>query len=277
VTNLWVAGGTSLIEQPNVIDKRDPYALLRWLNTAPWNLGQAQLWGVADSKHVNRAIFDAPVQPRKPLLLFFPTTTATFPPSDVAGFSGTATSENQINLNWTAAITTSPFAITQYNVYRNGVLIGSPTGTSFSDTGLTAWTNYTYQIEAVDNQPLVSLNQASVTVRTLDITAPSAVVIFLTATTNAVNASWTAATDAGSGISGYQVYLGAVLIATQAGTTYGFTGLLPGTLYTVTVVTSDVAGNSSTAIASITTIVGAIYALPEDRTVILGPINRTVH
>ncbi len=39
--------------------------------------------------------------------------------------------------------------IQNYKVYRNGTLVGSPTGTTFTDSTLTASTTYSYQVSAV--------------------------------------------------------------------------------------------------------------------------------
>lgn len=39
--------------------------------------------------------------------------------------------------------------IQNYKVYRNGVSVGSPTGTSYTDSNLTASTTYNYQVSAV--------------------------------------------------------------------------------------------------------------------------------
>ncbi|TVX93157.1 lytic polysaccharide monooxygenase [Paenibacillus agilis] len=56
---------------------------------------------------------------------------------------------NSITLNWSAS--TASAGISYYEVFRNGALVGSPTSTSFVDTGLQANTSYTYTIKAVDN------------------------------------------------------------------------------------------------------------------------------
>lgn len=54
-------------------------------------------------------------------------------------------SSSQIDLNW------SPVSIAvSYKVYRNGVLIASPTTTSYSDTGLTRGNIYSYTVSAVN-------------------------------------------------------------------------------------------------------------------------------
>jgi cellulose 1,4-beta-cellobiosidase len=57
----------------------------------------------------------------------------------------TATSANtSVVLTWTAVATA-----TAYHVYRNGTLVGSPTGTTYTDTGLTNGIAYTYYVTAV--------------------------------------------------------------------------------------------------------------------------------
>ncbi|MGB6496515.1 MAG: Ig-like domain-containing protein, partial [Candidatus Acidiferrum sp.] len=75
-------------------------------------------------------------------------TTDTTPPSVPTGLTATAVSSSQINLSWTAS--TDNVGVTGYNVYRNGSKIGTSTTTSYSDSGLTASTSYTYTVSAYD-------------------------------------------------------------------------------------------------------------------------------
>ncbi|MCD1261171.1 discoidin domain-containing protein [Paenibacillus athensensis] len=69
-------------------------------------------------------------------------------PSTPSGLTATATSSSQINLSWTAS--TDNVGVTGYDIYRGGTLIGSSTTTSYSDTGLTASTAYSYTVKAKD-------------------------------------------------------------------------------------------------------------------------------
>ena len=69
--------------------------------------------------------------------------------------TATAASASQINLSWTAS--TDNVGVTGYLVERcsgagctNFAQIGTPTSTSFSDTGLTANTSYSYRVRATD-------------------------------------------------------------------------------------------------------------------------------
>ena len=67
--------------------------------------------------------------------------------------------------------------------------------------------------------------------------------------------SWTASTD-NVGVTGYDVYQGASVIGTTAGTTYNVTGLSPSSSYSFTVKAKDAAGNESGAsnAVSVTTV-----------------------
>jgi cellulase/cellobiase CelA1 len=56
--------------------------------------------------------------------------------------------------------------VTGYDVYRGGQLAGSVTGTSFTDTGLSAATAYTYTVKAHDAAGNVSAASAAVTATT---------------------------------------------------------------------------------------------------------------
>ncbi|WBQ04917.1 glycoside hydrolase family 18 protein [Kribbella sp. CA-293567] len=61
-------------------------------------------------------------------------------PGAPSGLAGTSTASS-VTLNWSAAS-----GATSYNVYRNGSKVGTPTGTSYTDSGLTANTAYSYQV-----------------------------------------------------------------------------------------------------------------------------------
>lgn len=79
--------------------------------------------------------------------------------------SATTTGTTLINLAWSGA--TAQAGIQKYNVYRNGSYIGSTTGTTFNDSGLSALTNYSYVVYTVDNQNTVSAASMTLNVTTL--------------------------------------------------------------------------------------------------------------
>ncbi|WP_244208867.1 discoidin domain-containing protein [Paenibacillus ferrarius] len=59
-----------------------------------------------------------------------------------------ASSSSQINLTWSAS--TDNVGVTGYQIYRAGTQVGTSTTTSYSDTGLTASTSYSYTVKAID-------------------------------------------------------------------------------------------------------------------------------
>ena len=79
----------------------------------------------------------------------------TQPPTAPASLTATSISSNQINLAWTAS--TDNVGVTGYRVERCSgtgctafAQIATPTSTTFSDTGLTASTSYSYRVRATD-------------------------------------------------------------------------------------------------------------------------------
>lgn len=76
-------------------------------------------------------------------------TTSTSVPGQVQGFNANGTSVSTIDLYWTAP-SDGGSPITGYSLYRNGSLIASPTGTTYTDTGLSFQTSYTYTVYAVN-------------------------------------------------------------------------------------------------------------------------------
>lgn len=87
-------------------------------------------------------------------------------PTTPTSFAASSITNNSLNLSWTASTDTS--GIARYNVYNGTTLIGSPTGNSFSVTGLSALTTYNFKVEAVDASANSNKSaQASVSATTL--------------------------------------------------------------------------------------------------------------
>jgi chitinase len=81
---------------------------------------------------------------------------------------GTPTASNvtstSVTLNWTAA--TDDHGILNYDVYRGATKIATVTGTTSTDTGLTAGTTYTYSVRARDSANQVGPASGVLTVTT---------------------------------------------------------------------------------------------------------------
>jgi len=81
-------------------------------------------------------------------------------PAAPTGLTATATSSSSIGLSWTAVTPPSNCTISSYNVYSSttsgftpsttNLLAGGVTGTTYSNTGLTASTTHYYIVEAID-------------------------------------------------------------------------------------------------------------------------------
>jgi chitodextrinase len=69
-------------------------------------------------------------------------------PTVPTNLSATAIYSGAINLTWTAS--TDGIGVTGYNVFRNGVKVGTVAQASFLDKGLTALSTYSYTVAAFD-------------------------------------------------------------------------------------------------------------------------------
>ncbi len=85
-------------------------------------------------------------------------------PSTPASLAGVAASATQINLSWQAS--TDDTAVVGYKIFRNNTQVGTTAGLTFSNTGLTASTAYSYKIAAYDATGNTSTQSAAVSVTT---------------------------------------------------------------------------------------------------------------
>jgi chitodextrinase/uncharacterized Ntn-hydrolase superfamily protein len=150
------------------------------------------------------------------------------------------------DLSWMAS--TDNVGVTGYDVYEGASLIGSTVTTSFSVTGLSHATSYTFTVVAKDAAGNQSVPSAPLDVTTLsDTIAPSAPTNLTASNTTQTTTDllWDPSTD-NVGVTGYDVYEGVTVIGSTSGTLFNVTGLSPSTSYTFTVVARDAAGNEST-------------------------------
>src|SRR5213596_3109675 len=171
----------------------------------------------------------------------------TTPPSVPTGLTASAVSSSQINLSWAAS--SDNVGVSGYRVYRGGTQIATTSATSFTNTGLSPSTTYSYAVAAFDAAGNLSAQSgpASATTPAAPDTTPPSVPTGLTASavsSSQINLSWTASFDT-VGVTGYRVYRGGTQIATTSTTSFTNTGLSPSTTYTYAVAAFDAAGNLS--------------------------------
>lgn len=172
------------------------------------------------------------------------------PPTTPTNLAGTATQTPSVTLTWTAS--TDDKGIKWYEVYRNGTLIATVTGTSYTDTNVTKGNTYSYTIVAVDTTDQKSAASAAVSVKVENVggqdtppTIPTNVVGTATQAPS-VNLSWTASSD-DKGIKSYEVYRNGTLISTVTTTSYTDTAVTKGSTYSYTVVAVDTIDQKSAA------------------------------
>ena len=198
-----------------------------------------------------------------------PTSTSAPPPTanTISGvptsLSATAVSTTQVYLTWTAPSNTGGTAITGYKIeVKSGsssysVLVANAgTTTSYSHTGLTTGTTYTYRVSAINSvgtgNPSNEVSVKPTTTSTptgLTAVAGSPTIVYL---------SWTPPTETyGQKIMGYKIerkvgdaYVPVVDNTGTAGTIYTVTGLKTGSTYTYVVsavISTGVTGRSNEA------------------------------
>jgi hypothetical protein len=197
------------------------------------------------------------------------TSADTQPPTAPGTLVPTIVSSTQINVTWSAA--TDNTGVTGYHVERCAgvgcsafLQVGTPTTNTFSDTGLSPSTSYSYRVRANDAANNLGPYSAVATATTpggADTQPPTAPGIpVLTVVSNGqINLTWSAATD-NVAVVGYRVERCAgtactafALAGTPASTTFNDAGLSASTSYSYRISAFDAASNigpySSTASA----------------------------
>ncbi|MGF7045912.1 chitodextrinase [Paenibacillus sp. DS2015] len=179
-------------------------------------------------------------------------------PTIPTNVTSTGTTQTTTTLSWTAS--TDNIGVTGYEIWRNGVKVGTTALTSYTNTGLTPATAYNYTVKAYDAAGNISAASAAVSVTTtatlVDVIAPTVPtnVSSTTKTATSITLGWTASTD-NVAVTGYEVWRGSLKVGTSTSTSYTDSGLTAATAYSYTVKAYDAAGNISatSALVSITT------------------------
>jgi chitodextrinase len=144
--------------------------------------------------------------------------TVTVPPDTTApgapgSLSQTGATTSAVSLAWSAA--TDDRAIGGYQVVRNGSVVGSASGLTYTDSGLAAGTSYTYTVRAVDTSGNVGPDSNSV----LASTTAANPVLFSETWPDADGSPWPAAwtTSGASATIDTQAGAGRLLVSDVAG------------------------------------------------------------
>jgi chitodextrinase len=203
----------------------------------------------------------------------------TTPPTVPTDVSATAVSPTSITVTWTAS--TDNVGVAGYKVFRNGTQVGTSPTNSYTNTGLTASTEYSYTVAAYDvagNVSAQSSPAATATTLPPDTTPPT---VSMTApvsnstVSGTVTVSATATDSVGVANVQFQVNganLGSAQTISPYSVNWTTTSIANGS-YTLTAIATDNYGNTATSSPVTVTVNNAV--LPPPTTGLLGywPFN----
>jgi fibronectin type 3 domain-containing protein len=178
------------------------------------------------------------------------------------GLAAGAVTNTTVALSWTV-----DSGATSYTIYRNGSAVGTSTTNAYTDTGLTANTQYSYAINATNVKGTSGLS-STVVATTSNASVPAQVTGLSagTVTATSIGLSWTAV----SGATSYSIYRNGVStpIGTSTTTSYTDTGVTAGNSYVYNVAASNAngVGAQSTSLTVSTPAVG--YSQTSTNTVV---------
>ena len=169
----------------------------------------------------------------------------TAPPSVPVELKAGSISAIKFTLRWAAA--KDNVKVTAYEVFQDGVSLGTASATSRSMVGLAPLTRYAMTVRAGDAAGNWSEQSEMLSVTTAPDTSKPTVPGGLTVSSLGpvgFTLSWTPATD-NVGVTGYEVFRAGVSLGVTTLPAFTFAGLTPATTYAVRVRARDAAGNWS--------------------------------
>lgn len=189
------------------------------------------------------------------------------PPSEPQNLEATAAGPYRIDLDWDAA-SDPQSGIDGYIVYRDGSPVASPSGTSYSDTGLQPAREYEYRVSAVNGQGLEGDRSDPASATTRDDTPPTTPqnLVATPVGTERIDLAWDASSDPETGVAEYIVLRDGSEVGRTEQTTYPDDGLTPATEYdyTVVAVNGDGLESEESAPATAATFDGTGPTMPTD-------------
>jgi chitodextrinase len=168
----------------------------------------------------------------------------TTPPAQPGNLRTTAITTTSIDLEWDAS--TDDSGSVEYELYRDGLLVVTQAGTTYSDGPLEENAAFTYQVIATDPSHNPSPASDPLPAATLAVapSEPGSLAVTVTGETS-IELSWTASSDDSLPVS-YEVRRDGVLVETTAAVTYTDLGLAEDTTYGYEVTAVDAVGLAST-------------------------------
>jgi hypothetical protein len=168
----------------------------------------------------------------------------------------TASTSNGTNsISWSAP-SNGGATITNYQLYRNGSSVFTGNATSYSDSGGTLGTAYTYTVRAYNSVGWSGTSSASNSVTPTTVPSQPTSLATAQSVANQINLTWSAPSSNGSAITNYKIYLAGSLIATLGNVT-SYTDTISGSeigsslVYTVKA-TNGVGDSSASSSSAIT-------------------------
>jgi Bacterial Ig domain len=182
----------------------------------------------------------------------------TTPPSIPGAPTATPVSASRIDLSWPPS--TDDVGVTGYSVFRGGVQIATTAATTYTNTGLSPSTAYSYTVAAFDaagnlsaqSAPSPATTPADTTAPAVALTSPQGGAVLFGSTT------LTATASDDIQVAGVTFLVGGIAIGSEDTTSpYGQpldTTTLPDGGYTLTAIARDTAGNTTTSAPVVVTV-----------------------
>ncbi len=184
-------------------------------------------------------------------------------PGPPTGLTAAYAGSGGVLLNWVAPVDsgTGTEPVNRYRITYNSLVYDISSSTTFTATGLTNGTPYTFNVTSIN---IVNLISSPATIQWTPAGGPDAPTsVTATAGIRTASLSWTVPNNNGSAISGYTVTVSSSnggslgTVGTISGTSCNITGLTNGGIYTFSVTATNEAGTSTAGLSNQITLANA--------------------